>query len=162
MATMEEKQELAKKMVMTWIIWGAMFFSLLMYIIMAHLVMDQLDSNTLGPDFPLALFTNILFAVGVTEVVIAFFLRWFMLKMAGRKQADISQAAGKYTVIVLISCAICESVGIYGLVLFFLCQDFQLLYSFMFISAISMIYFRPKTRELEAILYGGGEGNKNE
>jgi hypothetical protein len=58
------------------------------------------------------------------------------------------QALGKYTTAVMVSLALSESIGIYGLVLFFLGSTIQTLYLFMVISACAMIFFRPKKEEL--------------
>ena len=53
----------------------------------------------------------------------------------------------------LVLClALCESIGIYGLVLFFLGDTFQTLYTFVVISAAGMFYYRPKREELETLL----------
>ena len=151
MSTAKDKQALKNKMTVIWIIWGALFLSLFIYILVGHLMAGSLETNMLDQEFPMTLLTNILFAIGVSELVLAYVLKWFMLKQSGQSEPDISQAAGKYTVIVIISNAISESVGIYGLVLFFLTQDFQVLYTFMFISAMAMLYFRPKSKELETM-----------
>jgi len=151
MINADDKNELAKKMMVIRIIWGALFSSLFVYILVCHFLADQLEPNMLDPDFPMTLFTNILFAVAVVEVIIAYVVRWFMLKTASREQLDISSTVGKYTTIIIVTNAICESVGIYGLILFLLSQDFQLLYTFMFISALTMLHFRPKTVEIEGI-----------
>ncbi len=49
----------------------------------------------------------------------------------------------------LLSLALSESIGIYGLVLFFLGDSFQTLYIFIGISALGMFHYRPKREEIE-------------
>ena len=57
----------------------------------------------------------------------------------------------KYTVAVLVSLALCEGIGIYGVVLFFLGAELKILYIFIAISALSMFFYRPKMEELERL-----------
>jgi hypothetical protein len=54
----------------------------------------------------------------------------------------------KYFRATLISTALSESIGIYGLVLFLLGKDWSSLYFLIIVSAIAMYYFRPKKQEL--------------
>jgi hypothetical protein len=58
----------------------------------------------------------------------------------------------KYGVAVIVSLAISENIGIFGLVLFVLSKDFQTLYILAIISAIAMLYHRPKMKELQKIV----------
>ena len=51
----------------------------------------------------------------------------------------------------IVSLALSEFIGIMGLVLFFLGDNFQVLYTFMAISAIAMLFYRPKRQELETL-----------
>ncbi|MBU2499127.1 MAG: hypothetical protein KKE57_09510 [Proteobacteria bacterium] len=51
----------------------------------------------------------------------------------------------------MISLALSESIGIYGLVLFFLGDSLRTLYTFIGISALAIIYHRPKREELETL-----------
>jgi hypothetical protein len=51
----------------------------------------------------------------------------------------------------VVSLALSESIGIYGLVLFFLGESFRTLYIFLGISALAIFLYRPKREELEAL-----------
>ena len=51
-----------------------------------------------------------------------------------------------------VSLALSEFIGIMGLVLFFLGDNFQVLYTFMAISTIAMFLYRPKREELETLV----------
>ena len=62
---------------------------------------------------------------------------------------DQPPVIGKYTSAMLLSLALSESIGIYGLVLFFLGDSFQTLYIFIGISALGMFNYRPKREEIE-------------
>ena len=51
-----------------------------------------------------------------------------------------------------ITLAIADSIGIYGLVLFMMGEDFQTLYIFLFLAALIMFWHRPKTEEYEQLV----------
>lgn len=143
-----------------WLIWAAMLGSLLVYIFICHQLGERFG-RVEGSDFPIILLRNILYAVTAAELIMSYYLRKFMLK--GRSvttEADIASRSSavnqpsfvdQYTVIVIISLAMAESIGIFGLVLFLLGGDFKTLYIFIVVSALAMVFYRPKREELERL-----------
>ena len=113
----------------------------------------------------LSLMRNILMVIGIFEIVIIHLLRKFMLPknpegstVRVEDSPSIPGTAGviaKYTTTTVITLALAESIGIYGLVLFFLGDGFQTLYLFMAVSAVVMFYYRPKKHELESLMGKG-------
>ena len=152
--------ELEKGLRILWIIWAFMLGSLLVYVFICHQVGEEIRGNT-SPDFPIGLLKHIFYGVVIVTLFLVHFLRRFML--TGRfssseaklfKSASISNQPSllaKYKIAVVISLALCESIGIYGLVLFFLGDDLQNLYIFITVSALSMFFYRPKMEELEGV-----------
>ena len=69
-----------------------------------------------------------------------------------------SEAFSKYAVAMIIPIALSEVVGIFGLVLFLLGAGFQTLYIFIGVSAITMVLFRPRRKEIEKIAETGIPG----
>jgi hypothetical protein len=57
----------------------------------------------------------------------------------------------KYTVAMLVSLALSESIGIFGFLLFLFGDNFQVLYTFIAVSALAMFFYRPKREELETL-----------
>jgi len=57
----------------------------------------------------------------------------------------------KYSIAVICSMATCMSVGVAGLGMFLLTKDFQTLYVLVAISAIAIVYHRPKRSEFESL-----------
>ena len=154
----QEKEAINKGMLTLWVIWAAMLLSLLMYIFICH--QPGIGSKGVGgSDFPLGLLRNILFGVGVATWILAYFMRRFMLSVrAGDpKQKPVERIVkgdgppfiAKYVTAVIVSLALSESIGIYGFVLFLFGDSFQTLYTFMVISALAMVFYRPKREELE-------------
>lgn len=142
-----------------WVIWIAMVFSLCIYLLICR-YMDDAIKQSMGN---IEVLRTVLFAAALVALGSAFFLRRRMLKvMPSKAETDVSysgndlplktQAAGKYVSSVVISLALCESVGIYGLVLFLLGDSPEILYTFIAVSAAAMLYFRPKKQEMEAII----------
>jgi len=155
-----QKGTVENKLLVMWIIWGAMVGSLVIYIVICYLIGDQIR-RPMGPGFPLVLLRNILFGIGIVALIASHFIRKFILgKPSGGpgpvttsqpSPQDPAKTYAKYTIAIIISLALCESVGIYGLVLFFLGDSFQTMYTFMIISAVGMFYYRPKREEIEAL-----------
>jgi len=155
-----QKETVENKLLVMWIIWGAMVGSLVIYIVICNLMGDQIR-RPMGPGFPLVLLRNILFGIGIVTLITNYFIRKFILKKPSggpgslstsqTSPQDLSKIYANYTIAMIISLTLCESVGIYGLVLFFLGGSFQVMYTFMIISAAGMFYYRPKREEIEAL-----------
>lgn len=155
-----QKQAVESRLLVMWIIWGAMVVSLGVYIAICVLVGDKVR-QTMGEGFPLALLRNILFGISIVELIATHFIRKLMMREPVTDPGSISSAEpvardsasmhGKYLSAMVISLALCESIGIYGLVLFFLGDSFQTMYTFMIISAAGMLFHRPKRESIEAL-----------
>ncbi|OGP55997.1 MAG: hypothetical protein A2Y65_03700 [Deltaproteobacteria bacterium RBG_13_52_11] len=155
---MEETSErgaINKGMRTLWLIWAAMLGSLLIYIFICHQLGEGFKSAE-ESDVPIDLLRNIFFGVAAAELIMSYYLRRFMLK--GRLSAVIRSSplnqppfVGQYTAAVIISIALSESIGIYGLVLFVLGGGFKILYTFIVVSALAMVFYRPKREELERL-----------
>jgi len=161
MSEAQERDALDKGMQKLWVIWAAMFSSLLIYILVCHQLGEEMRGDFVESGFPFTLFKNILYGMVAVELIMIYYLRKFMLK--GRPSAEKADNPGRlstlnqppfvgqYTAIIIISLAIADSIGIYGLVLFLLGGDFKVLYTFIVISALTMVFFRPKREELKQL-----------
>jgi F0F1-type ATP synthase membrane subunit c/vacuolar-type H+-ATPase subunit K len=155
-----QKGTVESQLFVMWIIWGAMVGSLIIYIVVCHLIGDQIQ-QPIGPEYPLTLLRNILFGISLVSLIVTHFIRNFLLRtpsgspgIVSKTQPSANEPANshaKYTTAMIISLALCESVGIYGLILFFLGDGLQTMYTFMVISAAGMFYYRPKREELEEL-----------
>ena len=161
----QEREAIEKGFLPVLIIWGAMLASLLIYVLICHLAGEQIRKVP-GPEFPIALIRNILTGLAGATLLLAYYMRRVMLRVRpGGSVPDPPVHTGqptalaKYTMAVIISLALCESIGVYGIVLFFLGADFQILYIFIGASAAAMYFFRPKKGELVemAMAMHGGE-----
>lgn len=154
------KDKSEKNILTLWIIWGAMIVSLLMYVIICHLMGDEMGQNA-NPDFPIDRMRKILYLIAAVTLFIAYQLRKFMLsgRLKGLGTPTGSSVItskqpphiAKYTITMIISLALSESIGIYGLLLFLLGDSFNTLYTFIGVSAFAMFFFRPKGYEIEML-----------
>lgn len=135
------------------VIWGAILASLGVYLVVCIYLQESLHINT-APDLPLDTLKYALLGVSCVTLCVVPFLRKSMMRpnkpaaKAGFATSIQHPAIGKYTVVTVVTLAMLESIGIYGVVLFLLSKDTMTLYLFLMISAGSMIYFRPRKEEL--------------
>lgn len=159
----QDKEILIKGMNQVRLIWMALFGLLAVYIVICHLMSGKYQAAA-GPDFPLEKLRTILYFVAIGTFAITYFLRRVMLKtdasgsvlriVKQRHPQNLQKTIATYGRTVIISAAISESIGIYGLVLFLLGDTFQTFSLFIGASAIAMIVYRPKTGELEKMVTG--------
>lgn len=156
----KEKEVLEKAMRINWLIWGAMFASIGVYVLVAHLTAGTVRiSPGIGDVF--GLLRTILLIIGIGELLLIPVIKRLAMKSAsatkgggigaGLLAMQSHPAVAKYTTALVVSSAIAESVAIYGLVLFFLSGDFGTLYLFTALGAAGMLVNRPKGEELDSL-----------
>jgi F0F1-type ATP synthase membrane subunit c/vacuolar-type H+-ATPase subunit K len=153
-----EKGLFEKQLQVLWIIWAAMLGSLGIYVLICLLWGDALQRP--ASPFPIDLMRDILYGIAVLTVILTHFLRNFILggrsggsgpmSLQPPSPSDQSAVAGKYATAMIVSLALSESIGIYGLILFLLGDDLRTVFIFNGIAAIAMFFYRPKREELEA------------
>jgi len=149
-------EQLKKGLPTLWIIWGAMVFSLVLYLVVADYVAKEIPLPKLEPDLR-ELLRTVMIALSLVELLIAVWLRKRLLagKYSPRTTSPRS-AANHLTPLVagylsgmMICLALCESVGIYGFVLFLLGEPPATLYGFVGVAILGMFLFRPRLADLE-------------
>ena len=156
----EESNAVKKGMQTLWFIWAAMLSTLLIYITLCHLLGEGFKASS-GPELPISLLRKIFFGLAAVVLIASYYLRRSNLKSQPRASAAtivktsfaLNQPpfVGLYIARVIVSLAFSESIGIYGLVLFLLGDSFQTLYTFIGVSALAMVFYRPKKEELEKL-----------
>ncbi|MEW5725286.1 MAG: hypothetical protein AB1896_19385 [Thermodesulfobacteriota bacterium] len=163
-----EKENLVRKALpIAWILWGALLGSLVIYLVVAYVISQQTPPESdLPADSLQKPLLYVLALLGAGLIVLSHFVRRLLL----RPKTGPAPAAqpgpgpivtpfpgqhplvGKYLAALLVSLALCEAIGIFGLVLFFLGRDMMTLYVFIAVSAAAMVYHRPKEEELSEFL----------
>jgi len=154
----ELNRDIVKKEMRTiWKIWGACFHGLVAYIIVCHYLQKGVPYFK-EYDLPLQLLKYSFYALSLVALYLCHHIRKSMLERPSIKsdlkiieRAKTSGKPGilvKYTTIVFVTIAFSEGICLLGVVYFFLSRDYQTLYGLFVISAITMLYYRPKVKEL--------------
>ena len=138
-----------KQLLILWIFWASTVGSLLIYVFICHLCGDQIR-RAASPNFPLDLIRNILYGLAIFTIFLTHILRKFMLTARSGGSGPMSLKSSlrsnqpsflaKYTIAVIVSLLLSETIGIYGFVLFLLGDDFRTLHIFIGISALAMFF----------------------
>ncbi len=160
----DEQQVLRIGLLNIRVIWVALFFALGVYIIIAHLLGEEV---VIGLEFSegTGVAVGVLAAMAAVQLLLARRLRSRIL--SGRGAADgfgfmgtllgltgpstSHPAVGRYFAAVVAASALCESVGIYGFVLYLMNGSYALLYGFIGVAALAMVFVRPRFAELEEL-----------
>ncbi len=155
-----ELEQLNKAWSIVLIIWSAGLIFLGICLGLFHLAeINQVEAQikiTFSQNFTFEKLRSILIGVSFLTVFTTHYVRKAVMKVdyANTDFTASSQyhyhhpAFEKYYRAILISAALSESIGIYGVALFLLGKDWLSLYLLIFISAFAMYYFRPKKNEL--------------
>jgi hypothetical protein len=141
------------------IIWASMLISVFIYLAVG-LYMEDKISVPMGENI-FDILRNTLYVVSLVTLIITRYIRKFVLSGKGIKnvnkvnkqsnQNTQHPALARYTVAMVITLAMSESIGIYGLILFFMGKNKLDLYLLILISAAAMLYYRPKNEEVISI-----------
>ncbi len=166
MAKNDHSEAIEKGMRTLWIIWGGMFLTLFIYVLVCHLLVAEFRGGA-SLDFPLGKLRRILYVVAAATLLITYLLRKSLLRIRqdhsgsrtpeSRPVLNQPPFLAKYTTAMLILCALCEAIGIYGFVLFLIGDTFQTLYVFICVSALAMYFYRPKREELKRMALAMGD-----
>ncbi len=151
-----EKEELRKGFRIVMVIWIAMLVSVTAYAAIAHIMVAyEMARDSQG--VPLGTLKNILYVIALATLLLTPVVRKAVLKFQGGaygksgmwSSEHVGAAMGKYMSALIVALALAESIAIYGLVLFLLGDNLTTLYTFVIVSAVAMLFYRPKMEELE-------------
>lgn len=138
------------------IIWCNLLGSLVVYLVLCH-VLDARGWSGPGNKLPVTTIRYVMVCLAPVLLVVATVLRRKLSAPAEQVLTTTGPAAKvtakvpfqKYSSAMVVSLAISEVVGIFGVLLFFLGDGLIGLYFFVALSAAGMIYLRPKQEEVE-------------
>ncbi len=142
-----------------WVITGSMVFSLMMYLSLAHLAGAELQGTISLMEEQRILIRTVLYIVAIITLPMTNLLRHVMLRLNQTMPGPYS-AARRYLVTVVVSMAMVETIGLYGLIMFVLGDDFNNLYIFTGMSALGMYLYRPKASEYRSIVEARSDTEK--
>ncbi len=143
-------QEFDKGLLTLKMIWFAMLISQVLYLFVGLYIGTDLRPSMNEETFNL--FRGALYVFAFVTLIISRFIRKLIL--SGRGQLKLATRAfqqstlQRYTTATIVSLAMSESIGIYGLLLFFLGKNHMDLYLLLLISAAALWVYRPRKDEL--------------
>jgi hypothetical protein len=144
------EQELDKRLMTLRIIWFALLMSLAVYLFVGFRVGTSLQSLVNEDTF--GILRTVLYAAAFAILIATRYIRKLILsgksQVSQPAQALEHLALQKYSAATIVALAMSESIGIYGLVLFFLGKNSTDLYLLILISAAAMVMYRPRKDEM--------------
>lgn len=149
-----EREQLKSDLILPWLIVGMMSVMLAAYIVICHTLGEQLRQPL--PDAQRVLIRTIFYAVAIATFPLTNLIRHIQLRL--NQTMPCSQAArgnaakSRYLVTVIVSMSLVEVIGIFGLIMFVLGDDFNTLHIFAGLSALGLFLYRPKADEYFEII----------
>lgn len=153
-----EREEIRQSVRVQWVIWFVMAASVVLYLGVAHLLEADWHGATPVDSEALRYIRIALQALTVVILVATPYMRRRVLRrpdvgesQSGGTAGPVTQSARRHTLAQIVSIALSEQIGIFGLVLFVLGDSFRTLYMFAAVSLVSMIAYVPRAVAIEAL-----------
>jgi flagellar basal body-associated protein FliL len=154
MGNQVEREQLKSDLILPWIIVGMMLVMLAAYIIVCHTLGGQLQQPL--SEAQRVLIRSVFYAVAIATFPLTNLIRHIQLRLNQTMPcSDVvyrNAAKSRYLVTVIVSMALIEVVGIFGLVMFVFGDGFNTLYIFTGLSGLGLFLYRPKADEYSEIL----------
>jgi len=151
-----EREPLKSDLILPWIIVGIMLAMLATYLIVCHTLGEQLQQPL--PEDRRILFRTIFYVIAIVTFPLANLIRHIQLRLnqtmpySPETHGAVATAKSRYLTTVLVSLALVEVIGVFGLVMFMLGDGFNTLYIFIGLSALGLFLYRPKVDEYSEII----------
>ncbi len=154
MGNQVEREQLKSDLTLPWVIVGMMLAMLAAYVILCHTLGEQLQQPL--PEAQRVLIRTVFYAVAIVTFPLTNLIRHIQLRLNQTMPCDSTAygciAKSRYLVTIIVSMALVEVVGIFGLVMFVLGDGFNTLYIFTGLSALGLFLYRPKADEYSEII----------
>ena len=149
-----EREQLKSDLILPWVIVGMMLTMLVAYIIVCHTLGDRLQQPL--PEAQRVLIRTVFYAIAILTFPLTNLIRHIQLRLNQTMPCSQSPheliAKRRYLVTVIVSMSLVEVVGVFGLAMFVLGDDFNTLYIFTGLSALGLFLYRPKPDEYFEII----------
>ena len=150
MSNNRDIEEIEKGWRSVYSIWIAMLTALFFYLIAGLFLRDKVSLSV--EERTLEILRYVFYSLSIITIVSITFLRKMILRsgITGIMHGPISDntAVAKYSAAIIFSLAFAETIAVYGLVLTLLGKNTTDLYILIFLSAATMIYYRPFKEQL--------------
>jgi hypothetical protein len=167
-----ERKQLKSDLILPWIIVGMMLVMLAAYVIVCHVMGGQLQHPL--PEAQRVLIRTVFYVIAIVTFPLTNLIRHIQLRLnqtmptphathgavtddcmdAGGRvtHGAVTEAKSRYLATVIVSMALVEVVGVFGLVMYVFGDGFNTLYIFTGLSALGLFLYRPKVAEYSEII----------
>ncbi len=138
------QQYIISDLMLPWTVTGMMFFMLVTYIVVCHVMSDQLQQH--WPEDQRVLLRTLFYVVAIVTFPVTNLIRHIQLRLNETMPGD-STAKRRYLATVIVSMTLIESIGVLGFILFLLGDGYNTLYIFIGLSTLGLFLYRPKQDE---------------
>jgi len=139
------------------IIWFAMLMSLAIYLFVGIQVGTNVQPSISKETF--GILRTVLYVMAIAILIATKFVRKLIVSVKNQvsqpAQAPEQLALQKYSAATIVALAMSESIGVYGLILFFLGKNSMDLYLLILVSAAAMVIYRPRKDEMLSLAQTG-------
>jgi hypothetical protein len=144
-----ERERIKSDLIFPWAIVALMFAALAAYVIVCHALSGQLQQH--WPEQQRELFRTLFYAIAIITFPITNLIRHIMVRLNRTMPGD-KPPKYRYLTTIIVSMSLMEGIGILGLVMFLLGDNFNTLYIFTGLAALGLFLYRPKTEEYFSIV----------
>ncbi|NOT84732.1 MAG: hypothetical protein HOP02_08150 [Methylococcaceae bacterium] len=134
-----------------WMITWGMALLLLGYLAFAYIYGAKLSTDFSYTEVQRINLRTVLYWVAILTLPLTNLIRHIQLRL-NQTMPTATPAKSRYCLTVLVSMLLCESIALYGLLLFCLGDGFNTLIIFMSLSALGLFLYRPKLLEYRAVV----------
>jgi hypothetical protein len=156
MGNQVEREQLKSDLIIPWVIVGVMLTLLAAYLIICHILGQQLQQPL--PENQRVMLRTVFYAVAIVTFPLTNLIRHIQLRLnqtmprSRTAHGATADAKRRYLATVIVSMSLVEAVGIFGLVMFILGDGLNTLYIFTGLSALGLFLYRPKADEYSEII----------
>ena len=133
-----------------WLICASMLLPLLAYNIFCHVWADEVRLNL--EESERIWIRTLFYVIAIGLFPLTNLIRHILLRLNQTMPSE-KPAAQRYLLTIIITQSMIEVVGLFGLVMYILGDDFNTLYIFTLLGVVGIYLYRPKQEELQAIAH---------
>jgi hypothetical protein len=150
-----QPEQLKSDFFLPWVITGVMLAMTAAMLAVCIILGDRIQQPL--PEAQRVLVRTLLYVVAIVTFPLTNLLRHIQLRLNQTmplmpENEAVAEAKKRYWTTVIVSLSLIESVGVFGLVMFILGDNFNTLYIFTGLSALGLFLYRPKTQEYASVI----------
>ena len=144
-----ERELLKSDLFLPWVIVGLMLVTLMAAVVVCQSMGSQIQHGLAEDERELI--RAMLYIIAIVTFPMTNLIRYIQLRL-NQTMPGSKPAKSRYLLTVIVSLSLIESVGLFGLVMFMLGDNFNTLYIFTGLSALGLYLYRPKQSEYDEIV----------